>query len=219
VLKIDQTATPVVAAPSSRPLRAGELVLSIGRRSEGPIARLGLVAVAGGPWQSLRGGRIDRTIRLDRRIHAGEEGGALIDADGGWIGMTVSGPRGAALAIPAETIERVAAHLLAHGRIARGYLGLGLQPVRLTDALVRALSLSERRGVIVVNADADGPGLRAGVLIGDIIVSWNGDRVHTVREVFRRLGPDAVGGEVILGIIRGGEARTVTVKITERPAS
>lgn len=218
VLKIDQTATPVVAAPGSRPLRAGELVLSIGRRSEGPIARLGVVAVAGGPWQSLRGGRIDRTIRLDRRIHASEEGGALIDADGGWIGMTVSGPRGAALAIPAETIERVAAQLLAHGRIARGYLGLGLQPVRLTDALVRALSPSERRGVIVVNADSDGPGPRAGVLIGDIIVSWNGDRVHTVREVFRRLGPDAVGSEVILGIIRGGEPRTLTIKITERPA-
>jgi S1-C subfamily serine protease len=218
VLRIEQTAIPPVAAPGSRSLRAGELVLSIGRRSEGPIARLGLVAVAGGPWQSLRGGRIDRTIRLDRRIHAGEEGGALIDADGGFIGMTVSGPRGAALAIPAETIERVAAQLLAHGRIARGYLGLGLQPVRLTDALVRALSLSERRGVIVINADPEGPGLRAGVLIGDIIVSWNGDRVHTVREVFRRLGPDAVGGDVILGIIRGGEPRTITVKVAERPA-
>jgi S1-C subfamily serine protease len=219
VLRIDQAATPTVAAPGSRALRAGELVLSIGRRSEGPIARLGLVAVAGGPWQSLRGGRIDRTIRLDRRIHAAEEGGVLIDADGGWIGMTVSGPRGAALAIPAETIARVAAQLLAHGRIARGYLGLGLQPVRLDEGLMRALSLSERRGVIVVNADPDGPGPRAGVLIGDIIVSWNGDRLHTVREVFRRLGPDAVGGEVILGVIRGGEPRTIAVKITERPAS
>jgi S1-C subfamily serine protease len=219
VLRIDQAATPTVAAPGSRALRAGELVLSVGRRSEGPIARLGLVAVAGGPWQSLRGGRIDRTIRLDRRIHAAEEGGVLIDADGGWIGMTVSGPRGAALAIPAETIARVAAQLLAHGRIARGYLGLGLQPVRLDEGLVRALSLSERRGVIVVNADPDGPGPRAGVLIGDIIVSWNGDRVHTVREVFRRLGPDAVGSEVILGVIRGGEPRTIAVKITERPAS
>ena len=219
VLRIDRTAIPTVAAPGSRALRAGELVLSIGRRSEGPIARLGLVAVAGGPWQSLRGGWIDRTLRLDRRIHAGEEGGALIDADGGWIGMTVSGPRATALAIPAETIGRVAAQLLAHGRIARGYLGLGLQPVRLTDALVRALSLSERRGVIVVNADPDGPGHRAGVLIGDIIVSWNGDRVHTVREVFRRLGPDAVGGDVILGIIRGGEPRTITVKVAERPAT
>jgi S1-C subfamily serine protease len=219
VLRIDQTATPAVAAPGSRAVRAGELVLSVGRRSEGPIARLGLVAVAGGPWQSLRGGRIDRTIRLDRRIHAAEEGGVLIDADGGWIGMTVSGPRGSALAIPAETIARVAAQLLAHGRIARGYLGLGLQPVRLDEALVHALSLSERRGVIVVNADPEGPGRRAGVLIGDIIVSWNGDRVHTVREVFRRLGPDAVGGEVILGIIRGGEPRTIAVKITERPAS
>jgi S1-C subfamily serine protease len=219
VLRIEQTATATVAAPGSRSLRAGELVLSIGRRPEGPTARLGLVAVAGGPWQSLRGGRIDRTIRLDRRIHASEEGGVLIDADGGWIGMTVSGPRGAALAIPAETIERVAAQLLAHGRIARGYLGLGLQPVRLDDALARALSLSERRGVIVVNADPDGPGRRAGVLIGDIIVSWNGDRVHTVREVFRRLGPDAVGTELILGIIRGGEARTITLKVAERPAS
>jgi S1-C subfamily serine protease len=219
VLRIDQAATPTVAAPGSRALRAGELVLSVGRRSEGPIARLGLVAVAGGPWQSLRGGRIDRTIRLDRRIHPAEEGGVLIDAEGGWIGMTVSGPRGAALAIPAETIARVAAQLLAHGRIARGYLGLGLQPVRLDEALARALSLSERRGVIVVNADPDGPGIRAGMLIGDIIVSWNGDRVHTVREVFRRLGPDAVGGEVILGVIRGGEPRTIAVKVTERPAS
>lgn len=219
VLKIEDTGLPVVAAPSSRLLRAGELVLSVGRRQEGPIARLGLVAVAGGPWQSLRGGRIDRTIRLDRRIHRTEEGGVLIDAEGGWIGMTVSGPRGAALAIPAETIARVAAQLLAHGRIARGYLGLGLQPVRLDDALVRALSLSERRGIIVVNADPDGPGRRAGVLIGDIIVSWNGDRVHTVREVFRRLGPEAVAGEVILGIIRGGEPRTITVKIADRPAS
>jgi len=219
VLRIESTATPAVAAPGSRPLRPGELVLSIGRRSEGPIARLGLIAVAGGPWQSLRGGRIDRTIRLDRQIHAAEEGGALIDVDGGWIGMTVSGPRRAGLAIPAETIARVAAQLLAHGRIARGYLGLGLQPVRLDDALVRTLSLSERRAVIVVNADPDGPGPRAGVLIGDIIVSWNGDRVQTVREVFRRLGPDAVGGEIILGIIRGGEARTISVKVAERPAS
>lgn len=220
VLRVDEAATTaIVAAPSSRPVRTGELVLSIGRRGEGPIARLGLVALAAGPWQSLRGGRIDRNIRLDQRIQAGEEGGALIDADGGWVGMTVAGPRGMALAIPSETIARVAAQLLAHGRIARGYLGLGLQPVRLDEALTRALSLSERRGIIVVNADADGPGRRAGALIGDIIVSWNGDRVHTVREVFRRLGPDAVGSDVILGVIRGGEPRTITVKIAERPAS
>jgi len=219
VLKIDDSQLPTVAAASSQDLRSGELTLSVGRHADGPIGRLAVVAVAGGPWQSQRGGRIDRTIRLDRGIHPREEGGALLDADGAFIGMTVPGPRRTALAIPAETIERVAAQLLARGRIARGYLGLGLHPVRLDEALVQKLSLAERRGVIVVNVDPDGPGRAADMLIGDIIVSWNGEPLRMVREVFGRLGPEAVGQAIELGVVRGGERLAVTLKIAERPAS
>ena len=219
VLRVDNKQIAAVSSPRAGVLRTGELALCVGRRHDGPSARLAVVAVSGGPWQSQRGGRIDRTIRLDRGIDPREEGGVLVDADGAFIGMAVPGPRRTALAIPAETIARVAPHLLAHGRVARGYLGLGLHPVRLDPGLIARLSLPERRGVIVVNIDPQGPGQAAGALIGDIVVTWNGESVRTVREVLRRLGPDAVGQEIDLGVVRGGEMRAVKLKVGERPAS
>jgi S1-C subfamily serine protease len=219
VLRVDNQQIPPVAAARSGAPRAGELVLCVGRHPDGPTARLAAIALAGGAWQSRRGGRIDRNIRLDRPIAPREEGGVLLDAEGAFVGMAVPGPRRTALAIPAETVARVAEHLLAHGRVARGYLGLSLQPVRLDEALIERLALGERRGVIVVNVDPSGPGRTAGMLIGDIVVAWNGEPVHMVREVLRRLGPDAVGQEVELAVLRGGERRSVKLKIGERSGS
>jgi S1-C subfamily serine protease len=218
VLRIENEQIPAVAAARSGAVRTGELALYVGRRHDGPSAGLAVVAVSGGPWQSQRGGRIDRTIRLDRGIDHREEGGVLIDSESAFIGMAVPGPRRTALAIPAETIARVVPHLIAHGRVARGYVGLGLHPVRLDEGLIARLTLPERRGVIVVNIDPEGPGHAAGLLIGDIVVTWNGEPVRTVRETLRRLGPDAVGHEVDLGIVRGGEMRPMKLKVGERPA-
>ncbi len=142
-----------------------------------------------------------------------------MSADAEWVGMTVAGPRSAALVIPSQTIERVAERLLAHGRIARGYLGLGLQSVRLDEGLVKSLSLKQTRGAIVISIDPNGPGHGAGFLIGDLIVSWNGDPVHGVRDVFRRLGPDEVGHEIELALLRGGQPRNIKLKVGERPSS
>ncbi len=219
VLRVENAPIPAVAPARASAVRAGELVLCVGRHADGPSARLAAIAVAGGAWQSQRGGRIDRNIRLDRGISPREEGGLLVDAEGGFIGMAVPGPRRSALAIPAETVARVTAHLLAHGRVARGYLGLSLQPVRLDQGLIDRLSLAEHRGVIVVNVDPAGPGSAAGMLIGDIIVTWNGEPVRMVREVLRRLGPEAAGHEVELAVIRGGERRSMKLKVGERPVS
>ena len=110
-------------------LRAGNLVLAIGRHERGTIAASGMVAVAGGAWHSRRGGTIDHLIRLDLRLTPSAEGGALVSTKGEVLGMAVTGPRRRALAIPRSTIDRVVDQLLAKGRIARGYLGAGLRPV------------------------------------------------------------------------------------------
>jgi S1-C subfamily serine protease len=196
---------------------AGELALAIGRHSDGPIAGFGMVAIAGGAWQSLRGGRIDRLVRLDRSIDPRQEGGVLVNAEGSWIGMAVTGPRRVALAIPASTIERVAEQLLARGRIPRGYLGLTLQPVRLDDALVQACSLPNPHGLMVVSLDPNGPARRAQMLIGDIVTAWNGEPVRSVRNVFRRLSSEIIGQKIELAIVRAGKVASAKIEIAERP--
>ena len=219
VLRIDEKGiAPVRLNASDTPL-PGHLAIAVGRRPEGTIANLGIVSVAGGPWRSMRGGQLDRFIRLDLRLDPRAEGGPVLDTAGGVIGMAVLGPRRSVLAIPAATIERVADQLLAKGRIARGYLGLGLQPVRLDQALATSLSLPEPRGIIVVSVDPNGPGARAGILLGDVVAKWSGEPVRSVRDIFRRLGPETVGQNVELTIVRAGQATTASVSIGERPAS
>jgi S1-C subfamily serine protease len=197
-------------------LRVGHLVLAAGRRFEGVCAALGIVALAGGPWRSLRGGHIDRRLHLDLKLDARSEGGAALDINGQIIGMTVLGPGGRVLVIPSETIERVAPQLLAHGRIARGYLGLGLQPVRIDQTIADAAGLVEPKGLIVISVDSNGPGQRAGIKQGDVLIRWNADPLHSVSRVHTLLGPESVGQPITLGMLRAGKQISLTAEIAER---
>jgi S1-C subfamily serine protease len=198
-------------------LRVGHLVLAVGRQTDGACAALGIVALAGGPWRSLRAGHIDRRLHLDLKLDARSEGGAALDSNGQIIGMTVLGPGGRVLVIPSETIERVAPQLLAHGRIARGYLGLGLQPVRIDQTVADAAGLAEPKGLIVISVDPSGPGQGAGIKQGDIVIRWDTDPLHSVRRVYTFLGPESVGRSITLGMLRGGEQISFTIVIAERP--
>src|SRR5574340_866197 len=131
VLRCEQKGPAVAASIAPADLSAGALVTTVGRGQQGAVASLGIVAFAGGAWQSMRGGTIDSLIRLDVSLDRRAEGGAVLDARGRLIGMAVFGPRRRVLVIPAPTIERVVDQILAHGRVPRGYLGASLQPVRL----------------------------------------------------------------------------------------
>jgi S1-C subfamily serine protease len=209
---------PIADAPfaDTSGLRVGQLVLAAGRQSEGLCAALGIVALAGGPWRSLRGGHIDRRLYLDIKLDTRSEGGAALDIDGKILGMTVLGPRGRVLVIPSETMERVAQQLLAHGRIARGYLGLGLQPVRIDQTVADAAGLAEPRGLIVISVDPNGPGQRSEIKQGDILIRWDADPLYSVRGVYTLLGPESVGRSITLGMLRAGKQISVTVEIAER---
>jgi S1-C subfamily serine protease len=159
----------------------------------------------------MRGGAIDTFLRLDLVLNPASEGGALVDAHGHVLGMAVTGPRRRALAIPRSTIDRSVEQLLAKGYIGRGYLGAGLQHVRVAGENGR------RSGVLIVSIDPDGPAAKAGLLVGDIVTSWNGTAVERTRDVMRLLGSDSVGKTAALKILRGGAASEVNVTIGERP--
>ncbi|WP_114946209.1 S1C family serine protease [Microvirga calopogonii] len=217
LLRIEESPLEDIAFSPTDGLRAGHLILAAGRQPEGPSAALGIVSLTGAAWKSLRGGHMDRRIHLDLRLDFQSEGGVALDTSGQIVGMTVFGPWRRVLVIPSETIERVAPQLLDKGRVARGYLGLGLQPIRIDKAAADTAGLSEPRGLIVVSMDQDGPGQRAGIRQGDILIRWNHDALPSVRRVYRLLGPESVGQSVDLGIVRAGEHITLAVEIRERP--
>jgi S1-C subfamily serine protease len=207
LLKVDRSDLRPVALSAAIPA-PGALVVAVGAEAGAPIAALGLVALARGPWQSMRGGEIDARIELDARVRRTSEGGLALNAGGQGFGMTVFGPRRRALVIPAATLGRVAARLEAHGRIPRGYLGLGLQPVT---------SEGGSPGIMVMSVDATGPGAAAGIHQGDVLVTWDGKPVAGLQTLMRSLGPDSVGKVLLLELRRGGETRQVNLLIAERP--
>jgi S1-C subfamily serine protease len=184
----------------------GSLSIVVAAERGAAAAALGTTSLTGGRWRSLRGGDIDARIELDVRLRHSHQGGLALNATGEAIGMAVEGAR-RVIVIPAATIERVAARLETHGRIARGYLGVGLQPVKLDDGV----------GAMVMSVDKTGPSAAAGIRQGDVIVGWNDEKLSGVRALLRSLGPDSVGSVVDVAIRRGGEPARFKLTIGERP--
>jgi S1-C subfamily serine protease len=216
VLRFQPDGLPT-AVSATASLRAGEVIFAVGCHEGAPLTAFGIVALAGGAWRSSRGGTIDNFIRLDLALSPVAEGGALIDVQGRVLGMTVLGPRRRAIAIPAATIERAVDQLLARGHVFRGYLGAGLRRLRHERRQGSSPASSGERGVLVVDVDPEGPSKRAGLLLGDLITSWNGKPIDRVRDVMHLLGPESVGDTVDLGLIRGGASATLRVILGERP--
>ena len=205
LLRVD-TASLTPATLSSKLPALGALGVVVAAERGTPTAALGAVSLSGDRWRSLRGGDIDARIELDVRLAFSHQGGLALNAAGEAFGMAVLGPR-RVLVIPSATIERVAPKLEAHGRVARGYLGLGLQPVKLDDGI----------GAMVMSVDKTGPAAAAGIRQGDVIVAWNGEKLSGVRALLRALGPDSVGSVVDVAVRRADEPMNFKLTIGERP--
>lgn len=204
LLRADIGLAPVKFATTVPPL--GSLSVVVATDRDAPSAALGMVSASGEGWRSLRGGEIDARIELDVRLRTSQQGGLALNASGEAFGMAVLGPR-RVLVIPAVTIARVAAQLETRGRIARGYLGLGLQPLRLDHGM----------GAMVMNVDKAGPAAIAGIRQGDVIVAVNDQTLSGVRALARSLGPASVGAVIDIAVHRGGEPASFKVTVGERP--
>jgi S1-C subfamily serine protease len=205
LLRVD-TAGLTPAPLSSQVPALGALSVVVAAERGTPTAALGAVSLSGERWRSLRGGEIDTRIELDLHVAFSHQGGLALNASGEAFGMAVLGPR-RVLVIPAATIARVAPRLETHGRVARGYLGLGLQPVKLDDGI----------GAMVMSVDKTGPAAAAGIRQGDVIVAWNGEKLSGVRALLRALGPESVGTVVDVSARRADEPVNFKLTIGERP--
>lgn len=215
VLRFEPEGSAVAETTDAGSLRAGHVVLAIGSHDGAPLASLGIVAFAGGAWQSMRGGTIDNLVRLDLALDPGAEGCALVDPRGRVLGMVVSGPLRRVLAIPSSTIDRAVDQLVARGYVGRGYLGAGLQHARLGRQANGASNAEQ--GILIVNIDPEGPAASAGLLVGDVLTAWNAQPITRVGQVMRLLGPESIGSTIDLQLLRGGAPATLKIVIGERP--
>ncbi|SRR5712692_708646 len=200
-------------------LRPGSLTLVVGRtRASGPVAALGVVSLVAPERRTWTGASLTPYIRLDVGLQPTAVGGAVIDAHGSVVGLaTPRFARFGAIAVPASAINKIADTLLKKGRIPRGYLGVGLQPVRFPDALREKLQWNEKTAVIVLEVHPDGPADKAGIVIGDILVSLAGRPVTRLEDVQSLLVGDVIGKSLPLKFVRGGSVQEGSIVVAERP--
>jgi S1-C subfamily serine protease len=220
VLKCPEASAPVAAFGEATSLAPGNLALVVGRtRVSGPVAALGVVSLAVAERRNWGGSVLTPYVRLDVSLQPTAIGGAVVDARGNIVGLaTPKFARFGAVAIPAATINRGTDVLLSQGHIPRGYLGVGLQPVRLPAEFFASSGRRGKTATIVLDVAPASPANRAGMLIGDLILSIEGKEVQHPGDVHSFLGPDSLGKTLSVDLARAGKTQQVQVAVAERPS-
>jgi S1-C subfamily serine protease len=217
LLRVDASGVTPLPRSDVEP-RAGHIALAIARPGpSGVMASLGVVSAVAGPLRFRGGASLDRYVQADVAMLPGFSGGPLVDSVGNLIGLNSSAlGRAGQLTVLAATIDATVATLLQHGRVRRGYLGVGAQGVRLPETLARALDNGQELGLLIVSVEAGGPADTAGLMLGDVILAVDGAPVGEVEQLQEQLAGDRVGKSIPIRIARGGEPREIAVTVGER---
>ncbi|MDX1991947.1 MAG: trypsin-like peptidase domain-containing protein [bacterium] len=208
VLRAPGSFTGASLAPVDQSVRVGNLVLALGRPTDRVQATLGIVSAIGS-------GQMEGAIQTDVVMYPGFSGGPLVDASGYVRGMNTSGfMRGVSITVSTEKINEVVNVLLQHGKMKQGFLGVGLQPVRLQETLIE--QVGQETGLMLASVEKGSPAEAANVYQGDIIVRLDGVATRNLDELLALLNSDRVGKSVPVTIIRSGQVHDLSITIGEK---
>jgi len=222
LLKIDaEQALPHVRWGDSDTARVGDWVLAIGNPfGLDNTVSSGIISARG---RDIHAGPYDDFLQIDAAINRGNSGGPTFDLNGNVIGINTAiyspngGSVGIGFAIPANLARRVVEQLKAHGRVARGWLGVQIQQV--TPEIAESFGLPKAEGALVAGVTADGPAARAGLAQGDIILSVNGHDIFRMRELPLVIAETAIGETAAVKVWRQKAETTLRPVIGEMPGS
>lgn len=216
LLKVDTgEALPFVAFGDSDRARVGDWVLAIGNPfGLGGSATAGIISARG---RDIRSGPYDDYLQIDAPINSGNSGGPVFNGAGQVIGVNTAiispngGNIGIGLAIPARQAAAVVAALKQQGSVTRGWLGVQIQG--LDGDLAEALDLGDSRGALIAEVMSNSPADQAGLLAGDVITHFDGERIDDARHLSRVVANARPGESVEVEILREGHQRKIEVKL------
>jgi serine protease Do len=218
LIKVDGDNFPFVKLAENSP-RVGDWVLAVGNPfGLGGTVTAGIVSARG---RDIGAGPYDDFIQIDAPVNKGNSGGPTFDVDGNVIGVNTAifspsgGSVGIAFAIPSDTVKSVVAQLRDKGSVTRGWIGVQIQQV--TPEIADSLGLKQATGALVSEPQKDSPAAKAGIESGDVITALDDSPVHDPRELARKIGTMTPGTSVKLGILHGGQNKTVTLTLGTLP--
>jgi S1-C subfamily serine protease len=218
VLRIEEGSSGAPQLGDSTSLRLGHLVLALGRTRRGDlVASSGIIGGISGEWRNRRWGQLDQHIRLDLALYPGFSGGPLLNARGEVVGINTRGlGHGRAVTVPVATVNRVVEELLEKGHIARPYLGIAMQPVKVPENMRSKLPAQTRVGLLVTHVENGGPAEKAGVLLGDVLFEVGGKIVEHIDAIQDSLATAKIGDVLQIRVIRAGDIKPVSISLGER---
>lgn len=216
IVRVQADGLPVLELGESKSLRPGQVAIAIGNPYGFSYSvTAGVVSALGRSLRSESGRLMDDIIQTDAALNPGNSGGPLVDSRGRVVGVNsavILPAQGLCFAIPIDTAKHVAGRLIEHGRIRRGFLGLGGQNVAVPRGLARRLGVEVEAGVLVIAVEPDGPAAEAGVEEGDLLIAYEGKPVTSVDDLHRALTEEKIGRSARLTVVRerGAEELVVT---------
>ena len=220
VIRINAPSLQAVRLASSNRLRVGQLAIAIGNPyGFQTTVTAGVISALGRSLRAYSGRLIDDVIQTDAALNPGNSGGPRVDSAGRVIGVntaTIMPAQGLCFAIAIDTAKFVASRLIRDGRIRRSYIGMAGQNVPILRKITHHYGLPNRSGILVVSMDENGPARKAGLVEGDIIYSFGGEKVEGIDELHRFLTEERVGRESKIGVIRRAERLEMGITPLER---
>jgi Do/DeqQ family serine protease len=210
---------PVATLGNSESLRVGEWAIAIGNPfGLDHTLTVGVISATGRSEVGIAA--YENFIQTDASINPGNSGGPLLNIRGEVIGINtaiVASGQGIGFAIPVNMARKVIEDLVKKGKVTRGWLGIGIQP--LTPDLARSFGLQVEDGVLINQVMPGSPAEAAGLKTGDLVQSVDGKPIKDLRQLQRVIAETDIGKSVTISILRGKEQRTVKVEVREMPAS
>ena len=220
VLKIDLKNLPAITIGRSDSLRIGDIALAIGNPfGVGQTTTMGIISATGRNQLGLN--NYEDFIQTDAAINPGNSGGALVDANGNLTGINTAiftksgGSQGIGFAIPINLAMEVMKSIIEHGQVIRGWLGIEVQP--LTPDLAESFGLSGRPGIVVAGIFRDGPAQKAGLHLGDVILSIDGAPASDGRRSMNQVARIKPSEKISIQVMRNGKELKLTAEVGLRP--